>query len=67
VWLYNKGNYDLFKLRVGDTDWGGIINNQTDMDISCNLLTKKIIQIAHECIPPNFVLFNTDKDSFILT
>jgi hypothetical protein len=25
------------------------------MDISCNLLTKKIIQIAHECIPPNCV------------
>ena len=40
VWLYNKGNYDLFKQRVGDTDWGSIINNQTDMDISCNLFTK---------------------------
>jgi hypothetical protein len=51
VWLYNKGNYDLFKQRVGDTDWGSIINNQTDMDISCNLFTKKLMQIAHECIP----------------
>ena len=43
VWLYNKGNYDLFKQRVEDTDWGGIINNQTDMDISCNLFTKKFM------------------------
>ena len=51
VWLYNKGNYDLFKQRIGDTDWGSIINNQTDMDISCNLFTKKLMQIAHECIP----------------
>jgi hypothetical protein len=30
VWLYNKGNYELFKQRVGGTDWDGIINNQTD-------------------------------------
>jgi hypothetical protein len=55
VWLYNKGNYDLFKQRVGDTDWGGIINNQTDMDISCNLFAKKFMQITHECIPTNCV------------
>ena len=27
VWLYNKGNYELFKQRVGNTDWDGIINN----------------------------------------
>jgi hypothetical protein len=32
-----------------------IINNQTDMDISCNLFTKKFMQIAHECIPTNCV------------
>jgi hypothetical protein len=41
VWLYNQGNYDLFKQRVGDTDWGGIINNQTDINffLSAPLLT----------------------------
>ena len=55
VRLYNKGNYELFNQRVGDTDWDGIINNQTDIYISCNLFTKEFMQIAHEYIPANCV------------
>ncbi len=55
VWLYNQGNWDLFRDRVSDTDWDVIINDQPTVDEACTNFTENFMNIAHECIPTNMV------------
>lgn len=55
VWLYNQGNYDLFRQRIIETNWDLVINDQPNVDIACELFTKTFLDIATECIPTNTV------------
>ena len=55
VWLYNQGNYPLFRDLISKTDWESIISEQPTVDIACKLFTGKFMEIAHKCIGTNTV------------
>ena len=48
VWLYNQGNYPLFRYLISNTDWESIISEQPTVDIACELFTGKFMEIALE-------------------
>ena len=42
IWLYNQGNYPLFRDLISKTDWESIISEQPTVDIACKLFTGKL-------------------------
>ena len=49
VWLYEQGNYDNFRQQVHDFDW--TTAHDDDVNIYAEKFTKKLLNIAEECIP----------------
>ena len=55
VWLYEQGNYDNFRQQVHDFDW--TTAHDDDVNIYAEKFTKKLLNIAEECIPTkNFTI-----------
>ena len=53
VWLYGQGNYDNFRQQVYDFDW--TTAHDDDVNTYAEKFTKKLLDIAEECIPTKYV------------
>ena len=49
IWMYEQGNYDLFRQKVYDFDWKSIRDN--DVNLYARTFTDNLLNIAEECIP----------------
>jgi hypothetical protein len=56
VWLYNQGNYPIFRDLISNTNWKSTVSEQPNVYIAYELLTGKFLKIADECIRPNTVI-----------
>jgi hypothetical protein len=56
VWLYNQGNYPIFRGLISNTNWKSTVSEQPNVYIAYELLTGKFLKIADECIRPNTVI-----------
>ncbi|KAJ8321710.1 hypothetical protein KUTeg_000181, partial [Tegillarca granosa] len=50
IWLYDQGNYDLFREKLGETVWNTILESN-DLETACFKITNAILNCASICIP----------------
>lgn len=54
IWLFDKGNYPLLRDKAASIDWNELHDNS--LDIYCNNITSKILEISKSCIPNRDVI-----------
>ena len=65
IWLYNRGNYELFKQKINSTDWNDLIQNSENIDMAAELFTHTLITAAKSSIPVKLVeIRQNDKPWF---
>lgn len=55
IWIYSRGNYDLFRQKISETNWNELINEENSIDLNVELLTNKILDIASLTIPNRII------------
>lgn len=55
IWLYNQGNYDLYRTKIQETDWDQIFENNNNIDKITKTITETILSIASETIPNRII------------
>lgn len=51
VWIYKRGDYDLFNNLLNTHDWGNLFNSCDNVNEACELFTNQFLDIAKQCIP----------------
>jgi hypothetical protein len=48
IWLYDRGNYNLYREKLQRVDWDELINSGNSLDDLCESFSKVILQAAGE-------------------
>ncbi|VDI72936.1 Hypothetical predicted protein [Mytilus galloprovincialis] len=51
IWDYKRGDYDLMKQKVLNTNWENLISDASDVHVAATNFTNTFINIASACIP----------------
>ena len=51
IWLYDRGNYNLYREKLQRVDWDELINSGNSLDDLCESFSNVILQAAGESIP----------------
>ena len=60
IWDYKKGDYDLMKQKVVETNWEYLISDASDVHVAATNFTNSFLNIASECIPTREVTIRCD-------
>ncbi|CAG2233607.1 unnamed protein product [Mytilus edulis] len=60
IWDYKKGDYDLMKQKVVETNWEFLISDASDVHVAATNFTNSFLNIASECIPTREVTIRCD-------
>ena len=55
IWLYDKGNYPLYRQMMSEVNWDNIIMDENSIEVDVNNLNEIILQLANENIPNNII------------
>ena len=51
IWLYNQGNYDLYRTKLAAVNWDDLLNVNDSVDNNEEKLTNKLLEICSQIIP----------------
>ncbi|CAC5363658.1 unnamed protein product [Mytilus coruscus] len=60
IWDYKRGDYDLMKQKVLNTNWENLISDASDVHVAATNFTNTFINIASACIPTRDVTIRCD-------
>ncbi|CAG2247610.1 unnamed protein product [Mytilus edulis] len=60
IWDYKRGDYDLMKQKVLNTNWEILISDASDVHVAATNFTNTFINIASACIPTREVTIRCD-------
>ncbi|VDI25694.1 Hypothetical predicted protein [Mytilus galloprovincialis] len=60
IWDYKRGDYDLMKQKVLNTNWENLISDASDVHVAATNFTNTFINIASACIPTREVTIRCD-------
>ena len=55
IWLYDRGDYDLFRQRLSDVNWHQFIESSNNVDTLVSSFSKLFLNVASEAIPNKIV------------
>ena len=55
IWLYDRGNYNLYREKLQRVDWDELINSGNSLDDLCESFSNVILQAAGETIPNKII------------
>ncbi|CAG2217111.1 unnamed protein product [Mytilus edulis] len=61
IWDYKRGDYDLMKQKVLNTNWEILISDASDVHVAATNFTNTFINIASACIPTRELLHHSSK------
>ena len=55
IWLYNQGNYDLYRQKLSEVNWDDLLNENDSVNIIADKITDKMLEIGSLTIPNRII------------
>ena len=55
IWLYNQGNYDLYRQKLSEVNWEDLLNEDDSVNIIADKIADKMLEIGSLTIPNRII------------
>ncbi|KAK3106559.1 hypothetical protein FSP39_022538 [Pinctada imbricata] len=65
IFCYKDGDFALLNSLISEINWAGTLDENSDIDVACEIFNEKITTLSRRCIPTKIITFrNNDKPWF---
>ena len=66
IWLYNQGNYDLYRQKLSEVNWDDLLNENDSVNIIADKTTDKMLEIGSLTIPNRIITVRQNELPWII-